>query len=85
MDHAGRVVIPLAVRTRYGLGKGGHELEIIESPDGIVLRPRVEEVPAGRHASGWIVFESPGESDIDPDEVVAEEREARDRQIRGEA
>jgi len=38
MDKAGRVILPKAVRDRLGL-QAGADLEIQETPEGIVLRP----------------------------------------------
>jgi AbrB family looped-hinge helix DNA binding protein len=82
MDRFGRIVIPHAVRERYGMGSGSHQFEIIESAEGIVLRPSVTEIPAERHPSGWVVFQSGG--DVDPVRAVDEERERRLRGVRGD-
>lgn len=38
IDRAGRLVIPKAIRERYGLDEGA-EVEIIAAPDGITLIP----------------------------------------------
>jgi AbrB family looped-hinge helix DNA binding protein len=38
MDKAGRVILPKPVRDRLGL-HGGSDLEIQETPEGIVLKP----------------------------------------------
>jgi AbrB family looped-hinge helix DNA binding protein len=84
MDEAGRVVIPRAIRQRFGLAEGSHELEVVESAEGIVLRPRLEEVPAERHASGWIVFRSGDQESTDPTAAIDRERERRHRQITGQ-
>jgi AbrB family looped-hinge helix DNA binding protein len=83
MDRSGRVVIPQAVRERYGLGEGSYHLEIRESAEGILLRPKPEEIPAERHSSGWVVFRSGDEETVDPSRSVQEERERRHRQVRG--
>ena len=80
MDRSGRVVIPQAVRERYGLLEGGVRLEIRESAEGIVLRPLPEEVPAERHASGWVVFRSSEGEAIDAVQEIGEDRERRNRQ-----
>jgi AbrB family looped-hinge helix DNA binding protein len=82
MDPSGRVVIPLSVRERYGLEGGAFRLEIRESAEGIVLRPKPEEIPAERHPSGWIVFRSSEEETADPVEAVEVQRERRHRQVR---
>lgn len=84
MDGSGRVVIPQAIRERYGLVEGSYRLEIRESPEGIVLRPKPEEIPAERHSSGWVVFRSGGEETVDPVRSIDEERERRHEQVRGD-
>lgn len=83
MDRAGRVVIPRGIREKYGLGEGSHRLEVVESIEGIVLRPSPEVIPAERHASGWVVFRSGDEETTDPARAVAEERERRHRRVSG--
>jgi bifunctional DNA-binding transcriptional regulator/antitoxin component of YhaV-PrlF toxin-antitoxin module len=84
MDQSGRIVIPRFVRNRYGMGTGSHQLEIVESPDGIVLRPQLEEIGADRHPSGWLVFRPLGESEGDPVEEIDRVRENRSREVRGQ-
>lgn len=83
MDPSGRVVIPRMVRERYGLLDGSYRLELSESVEGIVLRPVPEEIPAERHESGWVVFQSGDEETVDPVEAVEEERERRHGRVRG--
>jgi AbrB family looped-hinge helix DNA binding protein len=85
MDSAGRIVIPQAVRQRYGLDEGGARLEVRESAEGIILRPLPEDIPAERHASGWVVFRSSPDETIDAVQAVEEERERRNREARGDA
>lgn len=87
MDRAGRLVLPKAVRERYGLGGAPHELELVDTAEGILLRPKAEFVPVQRTKSGWLVFESPlgsGEEPIDPVAAVERMREERIRHIMGE-
>jgi AbrB family looped-hinge helix DNA binding protein len=89
MDRAGRLVVPRAVRERFGLTGGeSHEMELVEAPDGIVLRPVGADVPVTRDASGWVVFHSDTDGvateSIDPVAVVEAERERRTRQVTGE-
>jgi AbrB family looped-hinge helix DNA binding protein len=81
MDRAGRLVIPRRVRERYGLVDGSFRLEVVEAPDGILLRPSGNEVPAERHASGWVVFRSGESESTDPVETVEEERRRRHEDI----
>jgi AbrB family looped-hinge helix DNA binding protein len=82
MDRFGRVVIPRRVRERYGLVEGAFRLEVVEDAEGILLRPSAEEIPAQRHASGWMVFGSDDEEPVDPAEALELERERRHRAIR---
>ncbi len=84
MDAAGRVVLPKAVRERYGLADGPHQLEVSDTADGIVLRPKGEPVPLVRTASGWLVFQSGVDESIDPVAAIDEMRAQRSRVIRGE-
>ncbi len=84
MDRAGRVVVPLAVREKYGLTGGAYSLEVCESAEGILLRPHLVDVPAERHPSGWVVFRSSDEETTDPDAAVEAHRERRQREVRGE-
>jgi AbrB family looped-hinge helix DNA binding protein len=82
MDRFGRVVIPQAIRERYGLLEDSYRLEIRETAEGIILRPKPEEIPAERHSSGWVVFRSSEGETIDPIRSVEEERERRHQQVR---
>jgi AbrB family looped-hinge helix DNA binding protein len=86
MDKSGRVVLPRAVRERFGLTGGAHEMEVIETPDGIVLRPVGDYVPMTRDPSGWVVFHSNVTSEeerqaLDPVAQVAAMREQRNRDV----
>lgn len=83
MDRAGRVVIPRVIREKYGLVDGGFRLEVLESVEGILLRPSLQEIPAERHSSGWVVFRSGDLESVDPSRAVAEERERRQRRVMG--
>ncbi len=87
MDRAGRIVVPRQVRERFGLTGASHEMELIEEPDCIVLRPAGTEVPAARDASGCVVFHSDSDSvpreSIDPVALVEKERESRVRKLFG--
>ncbi len=83
MDAAGRIVLPLTIRERYGLAYGSHRLEVVDSPDGILLRPETIDVDIERDASGWVVFKSGDEETVDPNEAVQAQRRRRNRQITG--
>ena len=83
MDAAGRIVVPKALRERYGLVDGVYELEASDSPEGIVLRPKGEAVPSVRRPSGWIVFTSGPEATVDPVAAVTEERRRRQDHVAG--
>ena len=53
MDKAGRVILPKPVRDRLGLHEGS-DLEILEIPEGIVLKP-VERRPSMVKKQGlWV-------------------------------
>jgi bifunctional DNA-binding transcriptional regulator/antitoxin component of YhaV-PrlF toxin-antitoxin module len=86
MDRAGRVVLPRAVRERFGLAGVAHQLELVENPDGILLRPVGADVPVTRDASGWVVFHSDpdGVAARDPVTLVDEMRARRIREVSDE-
>ncbi len=84
MDASGRLVVPKAIRERYGLVGGSHEMEITETPDGIVLRPKGDTVPAIRDVSGWVVFQSGEEETVDPVVAIDAERRHRERSVGGD-
>jgi bifunctional DNA-binding transcriptional regulator/antitoxin component of YhaV-PrlF toxin-antitoxin module len=81
MDRSGRIVVPLAVRERYGLVDGDFRLEVRESAEGILLQPKWDEIPVERHASGWLVFRSAERESTDPVVAVEESRRRRLREI----
>lgn len=85
MDSAGRLVLPKAVRERYGLAGAPQELELTDTSDGIVLRPKASYVPVTRDASGWVIFHSdPADGgETDPVALIEQTREERDRQVTG--
>ena len=84
MDAAGRLVLPKAVRERYGLAGAAHQWEVTDTADGIVLRPKAEPVPLVRSPNGWMVFQSGEEEMLDPVITVDEVRSARARVVTGE-
>ena len=54
IDGAGRVVIPAAIRRAFGIGESGGELELVDTPDGVLLRPLVP-TPTLREEHGLTV------------------------------
>lgn len=87
MDKAGRLVVPKVLRERYGLGGAAHELELVDTPDGILMRPKAEFLNTKRTSSGWMVFEAPTQPGAKPIDSVAEielDRDLRRRRVAGE-
>ncbi len=87
MDKAGRLVLPRVLRERYGLGGASHEMELVDTPDGILMRPKAEFLNLKRTSSGWTVFEAPTQPGAEPIDSVVEielDRERRRRDVAGE-
>ena len=53
IDKAGRVILPKPVRDRLGL-HAGSDLEIQETPDGVVLRPADRKPSMVKKGSFWV-------------------------------
>jgi AbrB family looped-hinge helix DNA binding protein len=81
MDAAGRLVVPKALRERFGLIGGAFQLEVSDTPEGIVLRPKGEAVPVTRRPSGWVVFSSGEGETIDSVAEITRERDRRTEQL----
>ena len=81
IDQAGRIVVPKAVRERFGLRKDS-ELELEETAEGIVLRP-VEPKSGLIRRHGRLVFTGSPVGKVNWDRLVEEDREARMRKIGG--
>lgn len=63
IDKVGRVVLPKAVRERYGVAHGGR-VELVDTGQGMLLKPEVA-APAVTHLNnGFPVFELPAESKL---------------------
>jgi AbrB family looped-hinge helix DNA binding protein len=81
MDKAGRVVLPKPVRDRLGL-HGGSDLEIQETPEGLVLRPAERKPSLVKKGSFWVhTGEIPPGYDIL--KAIDEDREERTRKAWG--
>jgi AbrB family looped-hinge helix DNA binding protein len=83
MDRTGRVVIPRRIREAFGIEGGAFDLAIEASDDGIVLRPAAGAIPARRHRTGWVVFDSGDPESVDPVAAVSDERRRRQRTVTG--
>jgi AbrB family looped-hinge helix DNA binding protein len=82
MDRTGTVVIPPAVRERYGLTGDGDQVEVVERSCEIVLRPVPALQQTTRDDSGWVVFRSdPTDAPLDPVDTVNRERDRRVREL----
>jgi len=81
IDKAGRIVVPKAVRERYGL-HAGTDLELEETGRGIVLSP-VESEPALVRQNGVLVYTGKIAPGVDHTKLVEYDREERMREIGG--
>jgi AbrB family looped-hinge helix DNA binding protein len=81
MEKAGRVFLPKPVRDRLGL-HAGSDLEIQETPEGIVLRPAERRPSLVKKGSFWVhTGEIPPGYDIP--KAIDEDREERMRKAWG--
>lgn len=76
IDGAGRVVIPKAIRDRYGLGPG-RRLELTDTGDELRLRPEGASSGVVRHPDGTVEFTGYLPPDFDWVSAIAQAREAR--------
>ena len=81
IDKAGRVVLPKPVRDRLGLHEGG-KLELLETPDGIILK-QADDEPALVKRNGRWVFRGELPAAYDVASAVREMHEDRIRKIAG--
>ena len=81
IDKAGRIVVPKPLRERLGL-HAGMDLEVIESADGLTLKP-VSEKPSMVRENGFWVHQGVAPKAFDWTRHIEEEREARNRQVSG--
>ncbi len=81
MDKVGRVILPKPLRDRLGL-HAGTDLEIQETPDGVVLRPADRRPSLVKKGSFWVhTGELPPGYDIL--KAIDEDREERMRKAWG--
>jgi AbrB family looped-hinge helix DNA binding protein len=81
MDKAGRVILPKPVRDRLGL-RAGSDLEILETPEGVVLRPAGRKPSIVKKQGLWVYIGElpPG---FDAVEAIRDDREERIRKLAG--
>jgi AbrB family looped-hinge helix DNA binding protein len=75
IDKAGRIVVPKALRDRFGL-KPDTELEIVERPEGVLLRP-VEQRPSMLNVDGLWVHQGTATPDANWARALDEVRDER--------
>ncbi len=75
IDKSGRVVIPKALRERLGTA-----LELVERPEGILLRSAQHE-PAMKKVNGFWVHQGKAPANFNWDRVVDDAREERIQSI----
>jgi AbrB family looped-hinge helix DNA binding protein len=81
VDKAGRVILPKPVRDRLGLHAGSN-LELEETPDGVVLKPVARRPSLVKKGSFWVhTGELPSAYDIT--KAIDEDREERIRKAWG--
>lgn len=81
MDKAGRVILPKPVRDRLGLHEGS-DLEILEIPEGIVLKP-AERRPSMVKKQGLWVHTGKLPPGFDIVQAIRDDREERIRKLAG--
>jgi AbrB family looped-hinge helix DNA binding protein len=81
IDRAGRVILPKPVRDRMGL-RAGSDLEILETPEGVVLKP-AERKPSLVKKGSFLVHTGEIPPGYDILKAIDEDREERMRKIWG--
>jgi len=79
MDKSGRIVLPKVIRERFGLIPD-RELDIVEQPDGVLIRRR-EEIPAMVKIDGLWVHQGTPDAGAQWDRVIDEVREERAQSV----
>jgi AbrB family looped-hinge helix DNA binding protein len=81
IDKAGRVILPKPVRDRLGLHEGS-DLEILETPEGVMLKP-VEHRPSMVKKQGLWVHTGKLPAGFDIVQAIRNDREERIRKLAG--
>jgi AbrB family looped-hinge helix DNA binding protein len=79
IDQSGRIVFPKPLRRRLGLAAGA-ELEVVEQPDGVLLRSAPEK-PSMIQVDGLWVHQGAAESGASWERVLDDVREERLQEI----
>ena len=77
IDGAGRVVIPAAIRRAFGIGASGGELELVDTADGVLLRPVREAVVTSEHRGLTIASVGRPVESAEVSEAIRQDREDR--------
>jgi AbrB family looped-hinge helix DNA binding protein len=75
MDKSGRIVLPKMIRERFGLTPD-LELEVIEQPDGVLLR-RCEDQPSMIKVDGLWIHQGTPHSGAGWDRIIDDVRDER--------
>lgn len=75
IDKAGRLVLPKSIRTQFGITPDT-PLELVQSADGILLRP-VAERPSMQQVDGLWVHQGACTASVDWSSIVDDVREGR--------
>jgi AbrB family looped-hinge helix DNA binding protein len=81
MDKAGRVILPKPLRDRLGLGEGS-DLEIQETPEGVLLKP-IGRQPTMIKKQGLWVHTGKMPPGFDAVQAIRDDREERIRRQAG--
>jgi len=79
VDKSGRMILPKDLRSRLGAGREG-VVEVIEQPDGILLRP-VQQQPSMIKVGGVWVHQGVAEPGTNWETIVDDIREERIQDI----
>ena len=79
IDRSGRIVVPKRLRERLGF-RPDSEIEVVEEPGGLLLRPLREE-PSMVRVDGFWVHQGVAEPGANWDRVVEDVREERTQAV----
>ena len=75
IDRSGRIVVPKPLRERFGF-RPDSEIDVVEGPDGLLLRP-AQEKPSMVRVNGLWVHQGVAEPGANWDRVVEDARAER--------